>query len=67
MVGIGLTFSQDKATGEYVVKRVVPGGSAHKSGKIKAGDRFFQVTLFESSQDLNSTLRNQACVVRWTV
>ncbi len=43
LVGIGLTFTRDKSTGNYVVKRVVDGGSAWKSCQIKQGDTFDEV------------------------
>jgi C-terminal processing protease CtpA/Prc len=42
-VGIGLTFVRDKVTGSYVVKRVINGGPACKSCKIKQGDAFLEV------------------------
>lgn len=43
LVGIGLTFSRDKSKGNYVVKRLVGGGSASKSHKIQQGDVFLEV------------------------
>ncbi len=43
LVGIGVTFSRDKVTGQYVVKRVVDGGSAWRCRKVKQGDIFHEV------------------------
>mmetsp|Transcript_19216 Transcript_19216/g.45959 ORF Transcript_19216/g.45959 Transcript_19216/m.45959 type:complete len:303 (+) Transcript_19216:49-957(+) len=35
--GLGISFHQDR-TGRFVVKRLVPGGSAERSGRVNAGD-----------------------------
>ncbi len=42
-MGIGVTFSRDKVTGHYVVKRVVDGGSAWRCRKVRQGDIFYEV------------------------
>ena len=43
LVGIGLTFSRDKISGKYVIKRVVEGGSAWKSRLVQQGDTFHEI------------------------